>query len=92
MVYIPIRIETLLSKMNENRKSQKIPVITIKLKYMTSFTILIDLRHIISMKTAFIYNNMRTASPKSFNNARSFSILLILFISKFKNLMSKATQ
>ena len=91
MVYIPIRIETLLSKMNENRKSQKIPVITIKLKYMTSFTILTDLCHIISMKTAFIYNNMRTASPKSFNNARSFSILLILFTYKFKNLMSKAT-
>jgi len=58
MVYIPIRIETLLSKMNENRKSQKIPFITIKLKYMTSFTILTDLCHIISMKTAYIYNNM----------------------------------
>jgi hypothetical protein len=92
MVYIPIRIEILLGKMNENRQSQKIPVITIQLKYMTSFTVLTDIRHAVSMRTVFIYNNVQTASPKSFNKARSFSILLILFISKFKNLMSKATQ
>jgi hypothetical protein len=45
MVYIPIRIEILLGKMNENRQSQKIPVITIQLKYMTSFTVLTDIRH-----------------------------------------------